>query len=101
LGEIKSYKGVSMALYSWFGRNNNKPSKKSVHANNNLLKAPEPAKYIENYTMWPTAKIKQGIEIALPVYDDVENKLVEESKQQKSTLDRQSIHFEAVIISHK
>ena len=68
-----------MALYSWFSRNKNKPSKKSVRANNNLLKASQSAKYIEHYTMWPTAKVKPYMDVTLAIYDDVENKLVEEA----------------------
>lgn len=71
------YTGNIMALYSWFSKNNNKPNKKSIQSSNNLLKASESAKYIENYTMWPTAKIKPGIDVTLPVYDDVEDKLVD------------------------
>lgn len=90
-----------MALYSWFTKNNNKPNKKSVRAKNNLLKASESAKYIENYTMWPTAKIKQSIEVALPVDEDVENKLAKEPNKPKSTLEDQSISPEAVLVINK
>lgn len=90
-----------MALYSWFSKNNNKPTKKSVRANNNLLKASESAKYIENYTMWPTAKVKPGIDVTLPVHDDVEDKSVQESNTQKSTLEKTSISLEAALIINK
>jgi hypothetical protein len=90
-----------MALYSWFSRNNNKPGKKSVRANNNLLKASESAKYIENYTMWPTAKIKQNIEVTLPMYDDTENKLGKEPHDAKSTLDDQLMSLEEALLINK
>ena len=76
-----------MALYSWFSKNNNKPNKKSIRASNNLLKASESAKYIESYTMWPTAKLKKGIKVTLPVHDSVEVKSVKESNTQKSILE--------------
>ncbi len=90
-----------MALYSWFTKNNNKPNKKSVRAKNNLLKASESAKYIENYTMWPTAKINQSIDVVLPVDEDVENKLAKEPNKPKSTLEDQSISPEAVLVINK
>jgi len=90
-----------MALYSWFSKNNNKPSKTSVRANNNLLKASQSAKYIENYTMWPTAKIKPSIEATATVYDEVENKLSKESNEPKILLDDQSMSFEAALLIHK
>ncbi|MBL4900228.1 MAG: hypothetical protein JKX76_11420 [Colwellia sp.] len=73
-----------MALYSWFSKNN-KSINKSVPANNSLLKAPKSSKYIENYTMWPTAKVIQGIEVKLPMCNGVENKLVEKCDKPKST----------------
>lgn len=93
-----------MALYSWFTKNNNKPSKKSVRAKNNLLKASESAKYIENYTMWPTAKIKQSIEVTLPDDEDVvdvENKLAKEPNKPKSILEDKSISPEVVLVINK
>ena len=93
-----------MALYSWFTKNNNKPSKKSVRAKNNLLKASESAKYIENYTMWPTAKIKQSIEVTLPDDEDVvdvENKLAKEPSNPKSILEDKSISPEVVLVINK
>lgn len=90
-----------MALYSWFSKNNNKPNKKSVRANNNLLKASESAKYIENYTMWPTAKIKQGVEVTLPAHDTVEDKSVKESNTQKSLLEEKILPLEAALIINK
>lgn len=88
-----------MALYSWFSENNLKSNKKSVRSSNNLLKATESVKYIENYTMWPTAKIKSGIEVILPVYDDVDNKLIKESDKTKSELKDKHISLEAALIT--
>ncbi|MDX2368190.1 MAG: hypothetical protein QNK36_07285 [Colwellia sp.] len=90
-----------MALYSWFSKNNNKPNKKSVRANKNLLKASESAKYIENYTMWPTAKIKQDIDVTLPVHDDVKDKLAKESNTPKSALEDSNILLETALIINK
>ena len=52
-----------MALYSWFLRTKTKQSNKTVKINNDLLKASESVKYIENYTMWPTATIKQNVKV--------------------------------------
>ena len=63
-----------MALYSWFSRTNTKTSNKSVKNNNDLLKASESVKCIENYTMWPTAKIKQNAKAILPNYSKVDDK---------------------------
>jgi hypothetical protein len=96
-----SYTGSNMALYSWFNKNNEKPNKKSVRANNNLLKASQSAKYIENYTMWPTAKMKQSIEATLPMHDHAENKLAKEPDALISTLDKQTISLEAALTVNK
>ena len=59
-----------MALYSWFSRNDTKPSVKTVSVNNGLLNASNTVKYIENYTMWPTAKIKANAEIIPPKFGE-------------------------------
>lgn len=72
-----------MALYSWFLRTDKKPNIKSVRIRKNLLRASESVKYIENYTMWPTAKIKQDVEIIIPSHGKSENK---SSKDQKIIL---------------
>jgi len=93
--------GSIMALYSWFSKNNNKPNKKSIRASNNLLKASESARYIENYTMWPTAKIKSGIKVTLPVHDNIDDKLSYESNTQKSILEEKNIPLEAALIINK
>lgn len=96
--------GSIMALYSWFSKNNNKPNKpnkKSIRASNNLLKASESARYIENYTMWPTAKIKPGIKVTLPVHDNIDDKLSYESNTQKSILEEKNISLEAALIINK
>jgi hypothetical protein len=63
-----------MSLYSWFSRIDKKPNIKTVKVNNNLLQASKTIKYIENYTMWPTATIKPNIEITPPNYSDLDNK---------------------------
>ena len=49
--------------------------------------------------MWPTAKIKSGIEVILPVYDDVDNKLIKESDKTKSELKDKHISLEAALIT--
>jgi hypothetical protein len=90
-----------MALYSWFSKNNNKPNKTSVRAKNTLLKASQSAKYIENYTMWPTAKIKPSIEATATAYDDVENKLTKEYNEPKMTLDDPYMSLEAALLINK
>jgi len=59
-----------MALYSWFSRTDNKPSNKTISVNKDLLKASNTVKYIESYTMWPTAKIKADVEITPPNFGD-------------------------------
>ena len=59
-----------MALYSWFSRTEKKSGIKSVKTNNSLLNTPDTVKYIENYTMWPTAKIKPTHEVIVPTYVD-------------------------------
>ncbi|HCH69343.1 MAG TPA: hypothetical protein DE042_02385 [Colwellia sp.] len=89
-----------MALYSWFSKNN-KPNKKRVMDNNYLLKSSESDKYLTNHTMWPTAKIKQCIEVTLPIYDGVEDKLTKDFNQTKPTLEAQSILLEVALIVNK
>jgi len=69
-----------MALYSWFLRTDNKPKIKSVRVNSDLLKASNTVKYIENYTMWPTAKIKPDVEITLPNYGKSKDKSLKHHK---------------------
>lgn len=96
-----SYTGGIMALYSWFGKDTTGQNKKTIRVNKNVLKASESAKYIENYTMWPTAKIKQGIEVTLPAHDDVESKLSKESATQKLTLEEKFIPLEPSLIVTK
>lgn len=59
-----------MALYSWFSRTDKKSGIKSSKVNNNLLSGSDTVKYIENYTMWPTAKIKPTHEVIVPTYVD-------------------------------
>ena len=63
-----------MALYSWFLRTDKKPSIKVVDVKNDILKASKTVKYIENYTMWPTAKIKANVEIIPPSFADTSAK---------------------------
>jgi len=63
-----------MALYSWFLRTDKKSSIKSVHVKSKSLKTSESVKYIENYTMWPTAKIKPNVEITIPSYGNSNKK---------------------------
>ena len=70
-----------MALYSWFLRTDKKPIMKTVSTSNDLLKASQTVKYIENYTMWPTAKIKTNAEIIPPNFSN-------ESLKEKEVLPR-------------
>ena len=57
----KKYTGGYMALYSWFIRTTTRPRLKSI--NNEQLKASQSVQNIENYTMWPTAKIKPNAKV--------------------------------------
>ena len=52
-----------MALYSWFSRTDKKPNIKTEKVENDIIKASKTVKYIENFTMWPTATIKSNVEI--------------------------------------
>ena len=90
-----------MALYSWFSRDINKPSNKSVNANSDSLEASHPARYINNCTMWPTAKIKEGIDVTLPSYDDQQTNLPKVSNKPKSTLENISLSLEFTLIVNK
>ncbi len=74
-----------MALYSWFLRTDNKPKIKSVRIRKNSLRASGSAKYIENYTMWPTAKIKQDIKVTLPDYGNLKSNTYQDQKTIIST----------------
>jgi len=65
------YSRGTMALFSWFSKNNNESNKKSIRANKNSSKVAKSTKYIENYTMWPSAKIKKNIEEPLPESEDI------------------------------
>lgn len=69
-----------MALYSWFLRTKTAQKKKAVKVNNDLVKASESVRYIENYTMWPTAKIKSEIKVALPSFNGLDNELAEQQE---------------------
>jgi len=67
-----------MALYSWFLRTKTDKNRKTVQINNTLAKASESVKYIENYTMWPTATIKPNIKVNLPNFSRLDNKPTEQ-----------------------
>jgi hypothetical protein len=58
----------SMTIYSWFLRMKKKPVKKNL--NDDLFNTASSASNIKNYTMWPTATIKSGIEVVLPKHND-------------------------------
>lgn len=64
-----------MTLYSWFLRTSTKQNNKNTIDNNNLIKASESVKSIKSYTMWPTATIKQNVEIILPTFKKLDDKL--------------------------
>jgi len=68
-----------MALYSWFSRTKTEPNRKTIKVNNDLLRASESVKYIENYTMWPTAKIKQDVQVTESSFDSLDNKATKKS----------------------
>lgn len=59
-----------MTLYSWFSRIKKEPNNKSMHRE--LSKATQSVQYIENYTMWPTAKIKTNANVIPPNYSKVD-----------------------------
>jgi len=69
-----------MALYSWFLRTKTEQSNKTIKVNNNLIKTSESVKYIENYTMWPTAKIKQDVKVKLPSFNSLDNQSPKNTK---------------------
>ena len=59
-----------MALYSWFTRTNKEPNIQQVNTHEHLVNTAETAKYIERYTMWPTAKIKPTNKIMTPMFKE-------------------------------
>jgi len=69
-----------MALYSWFSRTETELNSKKNSGYNKLTKPSESVKYIENYTMWPTAKIKSDIKVILPSFNGLDNELAEQKK---------------------
>lgn len=75
-----------MALFSWFVENEKKTNKKHIRTDRNLIKPPKSTKYIANYTMWPTAKIRKGILIKLPVPTDINHDSIKESGEKKLPL---------------
>lgn len=60
-----------MTLYSWFSRINKRPNNKNIQKE--LSKATQSVQYIENYTMWPTAKIKPNAKVIAPNYNNVDD----------------------------
>lgn len=69
-----------MALYSWFLRTKTAQNKKTIKVNNDLVRASESVRYIENYTMWPTAKIKQDVKVIVPSFSGLDNTPTEQQK---------------------
>jgi len=67
-----------VALYSWFLRTTTTPKIKNI--NNELLQASQSVNYIENYTMWPTAKIKTNADITPPNYGNLNDKSLKHKK---------------------
>lgn len=67
-----------MALYSWFTWTNTKPNNNKINneINNEILKASQSVQYIENYTMWPTAKIKPNAQLTPPNYSNLDDSSV-------------------------
>lgn len=79
-------RGNMMALYSWFSRTNTKQNNKNI--NNELLKASQSVQYIENYTMWPTAKIKPNAQLTPPNYSNLDDSSV---KHQQAILPTKTV----------
>ena len=67
-----------MALYSWFSRTSEKA--KSLNGYDHLLKTSTSVKYIENYTMWPTAKIKTDVNVILPKFSKLDEEIQNHQK---------------------
>ncbi len=56
-----------MALYSWFLEAKKKQSKDSSLISKEAKKSTIKNKYLESYTMWPTAKVIQGEQVTPPL----------------------------------
>lgn len=59
-----------MDLYSWYVKSNRKNKRK---LKSNHLKSPVLTNNIENFTMWPTAKIKVNSDVKLPTLNKKED----------------------------
>ena len=57
-----------MTIYSWFLRIKRKTIKKNL--NDDLFNTTASPSNIKNYTMWPTATIKNDIEVIPPKHSD-------------------------------
>lgn len=84
-----------MALYSWFSHHNNKPNIYTVKAKNKVLPTSESTRNIENYTMWPTAQIKQNIEVTFPINDTFN------ANKTKPTINSQLLSFKVPLLINK
>ena len=77
------YTGGIMALYSWFVENKKQTNNKNIRTKSSFKNSSVSNRYIANYTMWPTAKIKEGILIKLPIHNKIKGDSTIESSEQE------------------
>ena len=94
-----NYTGGIMALYSWF--NKNKPSNKNTRSSTTLLKTSESTKCVENYTMWPTAKIKVGVTAGSTVHNSIKTKPVNNLSESQSIYTAKRVSIKTTAITKK
>jgi|GEM_PF-1362298 len=59
-----------MALYSWFSKKENNLNTNNQDIKDKSHRLNSKSKYIESYTMWPTASVIQGKQVIPPTKND-------------------------------
>jgi hypothetical protein len=92
-----------MALYSWFSHHNNKPDINTAKSKSKVLPSITFTRNIENYTMWPTAKIKQDTNLKFTVNDTFKtnNNIVIKTTITKAISNKQLFSFKVPLLINK
>jgi len=63
-----------MTIYSWFSKEKTKSTSIEGIIESELLITKETTTYLENFTMWPTAKIKPNADVKPQNYNNINEK---------------------------
>ena len=74
-----------MTIYSWFDKDKTTSTSLNGIVENELLATKETTTYLENFTMWPTAKIKPNADVKPQNYNNINKKDAKKSRESLSS----------------